>query len=134
MITAFGTLSARLKTSIAQRGVPRSTARSWLKEPNAEVVTADVLDMNALRLQQEILRLRIRVQKLTALLRVLLVVLSMSSYSLSQARLPDGDQKRTLLRAIDRSRTALPLRSVLRMIRLARSSSILGSEKTLRPT
>ena len=50
-----------------QRGVPRSTARSWLGEPNAEVVTVDVLDMNALRLQQEVLRLRARVQKLRKL-------------------------------------------------------------------
>ena len=48
-----------------QRGVPRSTARSWLAEPNAEVVTVDVLNMNALRLQQEVLQLRARVQKLT---------------------------------------------------------------------
>jgi hypothetical protein len=61
-----------------QRGVPRSTARSWLTEANAEVVTVDVLDMNAVRLQQEVLRLRARVQKLTALLRVVLVVFRMS--------------------------------------------------------
>jgi hypothetical protein len=45
-----------------QRGVPRSTARSWLREPNAEVVTVDVLNMNALRLQQEVLRLRGRIR------------------------------------------------------------------------
>src|SRR5271154_186251 len=59
-----------------QRGVPRSTARSWLTEPTAavaEVVTVDVLDMNAVRLQKEVLRLRARVQKLIALLRVVLV-------------------------------------------------------------
>lgn len=104
-----------------QRGVPRSTARCWLTEPNTEVVTVDVLDMNTLRLQQEVLRLRARVQKLTALLRVLLVVFRMSGYSLNQARLADGSHKRTLLRAIDRSRSALPLRSVLRVIRLSQS-------------
>jgi len=84
-------------------------------------VTVDVLDMNTLRLQQEVLRLRARVQKLTALLRVLLVVFRMSGYSLNQARLADGSHKRTLLRAIDRSRSALPLRSVLRVIRLSQS-------------
>ena len=104
-----------------QRGVPRSTARSWLTEPNAEVVTVDVLDMSALRLQQEVLRLRARVQKLTALLRVLLMVFRMSGYSLNQARLPEGSHKRGLLSAIDRSRSALPLRSVLRVIRLSPS-------------
>jgi putative transposase len=104
-----------------RRGVPRSTARSWLREPNAEVVTVDVLNMNALRLQQEVLQLRARVQKLTALLRVVLVVFRMSGYALNQARLADGSAKRGLLRAIDRSRSALPLRSVLRVIRLSQS-------------
>lgn len=61
-----------------QRGVPRSTARSWLTEPNVQAVTADALNMGALQLQQELLRLRARLQKLIALLRVLLVVFRMS--------------------------------------------------------
>jgi putative transposase len=104
-----------------QRGVPRSTARSWLTEPNAKVFTVDVLNMNTLQLQQEVVRLRALVQKLTALLRVLLVVFRMSGYLLNQARLPDGSHKRGLLRAIDRSRSALPLRCVLRVIRLSPS-------------
>jgi hypothetical protein len=88
-----------------QRGVPRSTARSWLTKPNAEVVTVDVLNRNALRLQQEVLQLRARVKKLTALLRVVLVVFRLSGYALNQARLADGSAKRGLLRAIDRSRS-----------------------------
>jgi hypothetical protein len=92
-----------------------------MRQPNAEVVTVDVLERNALQLQQEVLRLRSRVQKLTALLRVLLVVFRMSSYALNQVRLPDGSHKQALLRAIDRSRSALPLRSVLRVIRLSPS-------------
>src|SRR3974390_741345 len=70
-----------------RRGVPRSTARSWLAEPNTEGVTVDVLNINPRRLQQEVLRLRARVQKLTALLRVLLAVFRMSGYSLNLARL-----------------------------------------------
>ena len=41
-----------------QRGVPRSTARGWLTANRAEVVTVDVVDMDALRLQQEVLELR----------------------------------------------------------------------------
>jgi transposase InsO family protein len=104
-----------------KQGVPRSTARSWLTAPRAEVVTVDVLDMDATRLQQQVLRLRRRIQKLTALLRVLVVVFKLSGYSLNQARLPDSKNKRSLLRAIDRARAALPLRSVLRMIRLSPS-------------
>ena len=41
-----------------QRGVPRSTARGWLTSTRAEVVTVDVVDMDTLRLQQEVVRLR----------------------------------------------------------------------------
>ena len=104
-----------------QRGVPRSTARGWLTEPDVPVVTVEALNLDATQLQREVLRLRRRVQKLIALLRVLLVVLRMSGYSLSQARLPDGGNKRSLLRAIERSRSALPLRSVLRVVRLSPS-------------
>ena len=51
--------------------------------------------------------------KLIALLRVLLVVLKISRFSLDQTRLPDGKEKHSLLRAIDRARSALPLRSVV---------------------
>ena len=82
-----------------QHGVPPSTARGWLKAPAAEVVTVDVLHMDAIRLQQEVLQLRARIQKLTALLRVLLVVFKLSGYSLNQSRVPDGKGKRLLLRA-----------------------------------
>ena len=84
-------------------------------------MTFDVLNIDTIQLQQEVLRLRARIQKLTALLRVLLVVLKMSRFSLNLARFPDGNDKRSLLRAIERSRSALPLRSVLRAIRLSPS-------------
>ena len=104
-----------------QYGVPRSTAHSWLTTPSVQVVTADPLHMDAIQLQQEVLRLRTRIQKLIAVLRVLLVILKISRFSLNQIRLPDGHDKRSLLRAIDRSRSALPLRSVLRVIRLSPS-------------
>ena len=57
-----------------QRGVPRSTARGWLTKPDAPVITVDVVDMDVPQLQWEVLQLRRRIQKLTALLRVLLVV------------------------------------------------------------
>jgi len=82
-------------------------------------VTVDVLNRDMLQLQQEVLRLRTRIQKLIALLRVLLVVLRISKFSLDRTRLPNGNDKRSLLRVIDRSRAALPLRVVLRVIRLS---------------
>ena len=85
------------------------------------VVTVQALHLEATLWQRKKLRLRRRIQKLIALLRVLLVVLRMSGYSLSQTRLPDGSHKRSLLRAIQRSRASLPLRSVLRVVRLSPS-------------
>ena len=104
-----------------RRGVPRSTARGWLSDPSVHVVTLDPLNMEATQLRCEVLRLQARIRKLIALLRVLLVVLRVSRFSLNQTRLPDGRDKRSLLRAIDQARSAPPLRSVLRIAR--RSSS-----------
>ena len=104
-----------------QRGVPRSTARGWLNAPGVEVVTLDSLNMDATQLQREVLRLQARIRKLIALLRVLLVILKISRFSLNQVRLPDGHEKRSLLRVIDQARSVLPLRSVLRVIRLSPS-------------
>ena len=91
-------------TCALQHGVPRSTARGWLAGPAARVVTIDVLSRDTMQLQQEVLRLRTRIQKLIALLRVLLVVLKISKFSFGQTRLPDRRGKRSLLRVIDRSR------------------------------
>jgi len=104
-----------------RQGVPRSTARGWLTNPGTKVVTIDIVNMDVIRLQREVLLLRRRVRKLTALLRVLLAVIKISGYSLSQARLPEGKDKKSLLQAIDRGRSILPLRSVLRVIRLSPS-------------
>ena len=104
-----------------QCGVPPSTARGWLSAPNVQVVTRDSLDMEATQLRSEVQRLQTRIGKLTALLRVLLVVLRISGFSLNQTRLPSGAAKRALLRVIDQARSALPLRAVLRVLRLSSS-------------
>jgi hypothetical protein len=80
-----------------QRGVPQSTARGWLTDSDVPVVTVEALNLEATQLQREVLRLSRRVQKLIALLRVLLVVLRMFGYSLNRSRLPDGGGKRSSL-------------------------------------
>ncbi len=48
-------------------------------------------------------------------------MLKISRFSLNQARFPDGNDKRSLLRVIDHARSALPLRSVLRVAGLPSS-------------
>ena len=109
-------------TAYAERqGVSRSTARGWIKSTHAKVVTVDVFDMDVLTLQQEVLALRNRVERLVAFLRLLVVLTKVSGFSLTCARFPDAAVKVLLLRAIERSRSALPLRMALRILRLSPS-------------
>ena len=54
-------------------GVPRSTARGWLGQGPKVVVSLEVTNLTAAELQQEVLELRRRVKKLTALLRLAVV-------------------------------------------------------------
>ena len=104
-----------------QLGVPRSTAQGWLASNHTAVVTVDVVNMELVLLQREVLVLRKRIDSLVALLRLLVVLLKVTSTSLNYARLSDGYSKALLLRAIERSRTALSLRAVLRVLRLSPS-------------
>ena len=101
-------------------GVPRSTVRGWLGAPMV-VVSLDDADLTEIELRQEVLKLRRRVQKLTALLRLVLALLRTSGFRLTGARLPDGPAKLRILRAVDRAREHLPLRAVLRFLRLSPS-------------
>ena len=78
-------------------GVPRSTARGWLRRAPEVVVSLDVTHLNEQELHQEILRLRRRVQKLAALLRLVLAVLRASGFTLSYERLPNGRDKMRIL-------------------------------------
>src|SRR5262245_3405054 len=71
-------------------GVPRSTARGWLANGQTIVVSLDVANLKAMQLQQEVLELRRRVKKLTALLRLALALLRSSGVTLTHERLPDG--------------------------------------------
>jgi hypothetical protein len=56
-------------------GVPRSTARGWLGATPRVVVTLETADLTEPELRQEILKLRRRVEKLAALLRLALALL-----------------------------------------------------------
>ena len=72
------------------RGVPRSTARGWLRSPSRAVVSAEGLDWTVEALQIEVLVLRQRNRELLALLKLFVVVLKVSGFSLGQCRLPEG--------------------------------------------
>jgi putative transposase len=97
-------------------GVPRSTAHGWLGAVPTVVVSLEVADLTEPELRQEVLKLRRRVRKLTALLRLALALLRTSGFCLTGVRLPDGRAKRRILRAVDRAREYLPLQAVLRFL------------------
>src|SRR3974377_2020770 len=80
-------------------GVPRSTARGWLGEAPTVVVSLDVTGLTEPEPRQEGFKLRRRVWKLKALLRFVLVLLQTSGFRLTVARLPNGRDKRRILRA-----------------------------------
>jgi len=74
-------------------GIPRSTARGWLGKASKAVVSLDMLDLRASNLQQEVLELRRRVKKFTALLRLTLAVLRSSGFTLTHERLREERDK-----------------------------------------
>ena len=100
-------------------GIPRSTARGWLGNAPKVVVSHDVTDLKESELRQEVLELRRRVKKLTALLRLALALLRSSGFTLTRERLPDGGAKIRILRAVDRASAFVPLRAILRFLRLS---------------
>ena len=78
-------------------GIPGSTAREWLGKAPKVVVSLDVTDLKALELRHEVLELRRREKKLTALLRLALALASSSGFTLTHERLPDGRAKVRIL-------------------------------------
>ena len=72
-------------------------------------------------LLREVLVLRQRNRKLVAILRLLVALVRVSGFSIDSGRVPDGDQKAMLLRAIERSRNILPVRAALRVLGLSSS-------------
>ena len=108
-------------TIATDRGVPRSTARGWLRTLPTVVVSVDVADLTELELREEVLKLRRRVQKLAALLRLALALLRISNFTLASERLPDGRDKQRIMDAIDQARACIPMRAVLRLLRLSPS-------------
>src|SRR4030095_13308171 len=102
-------------------GVPHSTARGWLRNAPAVVVSLDVTNLRTSELQPEIVALRRRVRKLTALLRLALALLRSAGFTLAHERLPDGRDKIRCLRRVARAREFVPLRPLLRLVRLSPS-------------
>src|SRR5919106_4318508 len=108
-------------TIATELGVPRSTAWGWLRTAPTVMVSLEVADVTEAELRQEIVKLRRRIEKLAALLRLALALLHISGFRLSGERLPDGQAKLPILRAVDRARECIPFRAVLRFMRVSPS-------------
>ena len=102
-------------------GVPRSTARGWITRTPRPVVTLDAGQDQADDLRRELQLLRRRVQKLTALLRLVIAVLQVSGFTFRRERLPEGRSKRRVIRAVEHSRRFVPAKSLMRFLGLSPS-------------
>jgi transposase InsO family protein len=104
-----------------RRGVPRSTARGWLRQDRGEVVTDPMLEETPAALHAQVVRLERRVRRLGAMLRVVLALLRLLRPDLSRLRVPEGSDKLRLLRAMDRARGVRGLQRMLVSIGLSAS-------------
>ena len=101
--------------------VPRSTLHTWKSRAPKPVVGLISSDHSIEKLESEVARLNLQVRKLRCILRLLVVLLRLSGFSLELTRLPEGKNKQRLLQEVDRACTHFPLRKVLAMIRLSPS-------------
>ena len=103
-----------------QLNIPRSTTRAWIRRGQREVVTLEPPDDLTLRVQLS----RVEAQNvvLRQVVRLLLALIRTHEMPVRDlSRVPDGERKQTLLRAIDRARASIPLAHALRVIGLSKS-------------
>src|SRR5665811_386601 len=101
--------------------IPRSTISSWKRRGPRSVVSLDVFGHDRQQLLGSIEKLDTRVRILAATVRLLLALLRASGFRLAGERLPQGNTKASILRAITSAVPALPLPLVLRILGLPSS-------------
>jgi len=101
--------------------IPGSTIRCWLHRGAADVETVGVLEEGRLNLLAQNRELQRRVALLGAMVGVLVALIRVSKYRLDFERIPDANSKRVLLRAIERSKKAMPLSASLRLAGISAS-------------
>ena len=88
-----------------EHGNPRSTARGWLGLLDSpSVISTDIVHQDAAALKLEVLELRRKVKRMTALLRLMFVIFKISQFSFARIRVQEAKDKRRLLKAIDQCR------------------------------
>ncbi len=124
------TYDYRLQEAICESGdrdlfpelnISRSTIRSWIHRGTTDVVSCDLADDDRGELVAEIEKLRRHTALLGSIVGLMIAMLRVSKIRLDYDRLPDGDAKTVLLRAVERAVKVLPLNAVLRITRLSAS-------------
>jgi putative transposase len=98
--------------------IPRSTISTWQRRGLRPVVTIEPLEQDRQHLLESIVKLDRRARVLAAVVRLLLVLVRVSGFSLAGRRLPEGAAKADVLRTIESAQTILPLALILRVLRL----------------
>lgn len=99
--------------------IPRSTASSWIHRGLSDVVVLDDNIRTDALPRERVARLEGRVSMLSAVLRLVLVLLRLSGFRLGLDRVPKSEEKRRILAAIGRARKVMPLASALRVLGLS---------------
>ena len=105
-------------SSLRQLRIPRSTRASWKARGPRPVVTLDAFDDDRQQLLDRIDCLERRLGILTPIVRLLFAIIRASGFRLCGDRLPLGDTKSAVLRAIASAKRFLPLGMVLKIVRM----------------
>jgi hypothetical protein len=88
--------------------VPRSTISSWKRRGLRAVVSHEVFDQDRQKLLSTVEKLERRARILAATVRLLLALLRASGFRLVGQRLPQGETKASILRAVSAPRAPSP--------------------------
>ena len=112
-------IAARNPDLFPELEIPRSTALSWIRRGLGNVVSFDEVGQTEAHFRERIAKLERRVSMLTAVLRLVLVMLRLFGFRLGLDRVADAEGKRRILGAIERARQSMPLTSALRVLGLS---------------
>ncbi len=93
----------------------------WLGGKAQPVVSLDVVEMSAVELHGELVKLRRRVQTLSVVVRLSMTLLRVSGFHLERAHVSNPRSRAVLIRAAERAQAVLPKKAVLRILGLSAS-------------
>jgi transposase InsO family protein len=98
--------------------IPRSTVSTWRRRGLRPVTTIEPIEQDRQQLIESLANLDRRARVLAVIVRLLLALLRVSGFSLACQRLPGGEAKADILRTIATAEPILPLRLILKVLRL----------------